>query len=143
MRAAGSRASLRPPKPDDLGRAAADIEDDDAFRRRIGQRRTAGDGERRFRALVDDLQREFRLSRDAADEVEPVGGGATGFRRDEAGAGDAAIRHLAAAYLQRLDGAVHRGIAKAAARAQAFAQAHDAGEGVDDAKAMLRWPGDQ
>lgn len=75
--------------------------------------------------------------------IEPVGGGAAGFGGDEAGAGDARDSPSCRGDLQRLDGAVHRGIGEAAAGSETLAEAHDAGEGVDHAKTMLGRAGDQ
>lgn len=69
---------------------------------------------------------ELGFVSDAADEFEPVGCGAAGFRRHQPGAGDAAIRHLGLADLQRLDGAIHRRLAKLSARGQALAEPDDA-----------------
>ena len=48
-----------------------------------------------------------------------------------------AVGELGAADLQRLDGADHRRLAEAAGPADPLAEAHDAREGIDDAKAVV------
>ena len=52
----GERACPLAVEPGDLGRAAADVEDDHRMGARIGERRAAGDGEIGLGAPVDDLE---------------------------------------------------------------------------------------
>src|SRR5690606_28592836 len=118
-------------EPDDLGRAAANVEDDDRIGAGRRPRGAAGDGERGLGALVDDLELELGLAPDTLHEVDAVCRRPAGFGGDQPGAGDAAMVHLALADLQRLDGALHRAFAEPAARRKPFAEPHDSREGID------------
>ena len=129
--------------PDELRRAAADVEEDDAGGVRVDQRGAAGDGEPRLGLARDDLEREAGLLADAVDELRAVLGRAAGLGGDQPGAGDVAVGELGAADLERLDGADHRRLAEAAVGADPLAEPDDAREGVDDAEAVVARRGDQ
>ena len=136
-------AGARTAEPHQFRRAAADVEQDDARRRRIEQLGAAGRRQPRLGRRIDDLKLETGLFGDALAECLAVLGGAAGLGGDEAGAHNAARVHLVAADLQRLDRALNRRLADAARGGNALAEPDDAGECVDDAKAVAGGPGDQ
>ena len=78
--------------PDELGRAAADVEEDGAGGRRIDQRGAAGDGEACLGLARDDLELEPGLGAHALDELGAVLGRAAGLGGDQAGAARPAAR---------------------------------------------------
>ena len=129
--------------PHQFRRTAADIEEDDAGSGRIDQRGAAGDREPRFGLARHNLEGEAGLVPDAGDEFLAVLGSAAGLGGDHAGAADVSFGKLAAAHLQRLDGARHRRLAQAAVGADPLAEAHDPRECVDDAEAMIARRGDE
>ncbi len=71
-------------EPDELGRPAADVEDEHGRGLVVDQRGAAGDRELGLRLAADDFQRETRPVFDAVEELRAVGGGPAGLRRDEA-----------------------------------------------------------
>ena len=81
-------------EPDDLRRAAADIEEHGAFRLRIEQREAALGGEPRLRAAVDDLEVQPELRTDAAEKFAAVVGDPAGFGGDQPGARERPQREL-------------------------------------------------
>src|SRR6202035_1780430 len=100
-------------------------------------------GEPRFGRRIDDLELETGQFGNALAECLAVLGGAARLGGDEAGADNAARVHLVAADLQRLDRALNRRLADAARGGDALAEPDDAGESVDDAKAVAGGAGDQ
>ncbi len=126
------------PKADELRGAAADVEQDDAARLRIDQRRAAGCGQPGFGLAVDDFELDPDLVSHPFEEFEPVARRPAGFGRDQPGASHAAVAHLGAAHPQRLDRAHDRGLAEEARARDALPQPDDARERVDHAKAVAR-----
>ncbi|CDX57779.1 hypothetical protein MPL3365_280047 [Mesorhizobium plurifarium] len=118
----------------DFRRAAADIEQHYALRVALDQRAAAGNGKASLGLAVDDLELQPGLALDAIQKLDTVGGRAAGLGGDQPGFPDLAVAQLLAADLQRLDRAVHRGLAEPAAGGQPLAQPDDARESVDDAK---------
>ncbi len=133
-------AGAAPAKPHQFRRAAADIEQDDARRRRVEQFGAAGRGEPRFGRGIDHLEFEPGFVGNTAAEFLAVLSRAAGLGRDQPRPRDAARLHLVAADQQRLDGARDRGVADSARRGDALAEPDDAGEGVDDAEAVRGRP---
>src|SRR3546814_1052969 len=72
-----------------------------------------------------------------------IDGAAARLGRDRARQGDVAANRLVGANRERGDGAVYRRVADPAAAVQPFAQANDAGKGVDDDKFTILRPRDQ
>ena len=72
------------------------------------------------------------------EELDAVLRRAAGLGGDQPRPRDAARRHLVAADPQRVERALDRRFAEPAGLGQALAEAHDAREGVDDAKAVRR-----
>jgi hypothetical protein len=83
MRGQARRAMARDVDQRDLGRAAADVEQDDAVGVALDQRAAAGDGEPRLGLAVDDLELEARLAFDAVEELGPVRCRAAGLGGDQ------------------------------------------------------------
>ena len=125
----------------DLGRAAADIEDERPARLGHQQRRAAGEGQRRLLAAGDDLDLDAGLAPDAADELGAIVGAPAGFGGDAAGMGDAAggasCRRRSSA--PRWCGPWPRRRARRLAPS-ALAQPDDAREGIDDAEPLAPRP---
>ena len=130
-------------EPDQLRAAAADIEDERPIAIAVDQRGAARDGELRLGLAAHDLDGKTGLAAHAVDELAAVGGDPARLGGDQARARHAAPPHLVGADLERLDGAAHGGIGEMAGAQHAFAEANDAGEGVDDEKAAARRPCDQ
>ncbi len=97
----------------------------------------------RLSLAVDNLEFDAEAFPHLVDEFRPIDGGAARFRRDGAGAGDAARDHLVAADAQGFERAVDRRLAEPSAGRQALAEPHDAGKGVDDAKSIGGRPRDE
>ena len=123
-------------EPHQLGRAAADIEQDHALRLRIEQRRAAAGGQRRFGFAIDDLELETDLLGHARAKIDAVLGRAAGLGRDQPRPRHRAVLHLVAADGERIDGALDRGVAQAAGLRQALTQTDDAGKCIDHAEAV-------
>ena len=132
-----------PSEPHQFRRAAADIEQDRAFGLGVDQRRAAGRGEQRLGLAVHDFEIDADLLAHLRQEIPAIDGGAAGLGRDQARARDAAVAHLVPADFQRFDPARDGGVAQAARRGDPFAETDDAGEGVDDAEAVMRRARDQ
>src|ERR1700683_4639548 len=115
------------PDPPKSGRAPADVEQDDARRRRIEQLGAAGRRQPRLGRRIDDLELETGLLGDALAERLAVLGGTARLCGYEPRAQNAARVHLVAADLQRLDGARDRRLADAARGGDALAEPDDAG----------------
>ena len=73
-------------EPDDFRRAAADIEQHDAFGGGIGQRGAAGGGKPGLGLAGDDFELQAGLLANPGDEFRAVFGGAAGFGGDQPGA---------------------------------------------------------
>ena len=132
-----------PVEPHQFRRPAADVEQNDARCGGIEQLGATGRGEPRLGGGVDDLQFDARLPGDAAAELFAVLGGAAGCRGNEPGADNIPRSHLVAADLERLDRAHESRLADPAGRGNAFAEADNAGERIDDPEAVGGWPRDQ
>ena len=128
---------------DELGGAAADVEQDDAARLRIHQRRAAGGGEVGLGLAVDDLELDADALADDGEELGAVLGGAASFRGDQAGAGHRPVAHLVPADSERRHRAGDRGIGQPPGRRDALAEPDDAGKRVDHTKAVAGRPRDQ
>ena len=129
-------SAVRPAEPHQLGRAAADIEQDDAASGRIEQLGATGRRQSRLGRRIDDFEFEAGLVGDAGAELLAILGRAAGRGGDQPGAHHAARAHLVAADQQRLDRALDRRLADPPRSGNAFAEANDAGKRVDDAKAV-------
>src|SRR5690606_23350355 len=81
-----------------------------------------------------DFQRETGFARDAVKELRTVHRATAGFGRHLARGAHTATLHLLRAALERIDGAVHGIIRQPARTADAFTEARDPREGIDDAK---------
>ena len=127
---------LRAVEPHDLGGAAADVEQHDAVRFPVDQRRAAGGGKLGFGVAADHFQFDAELLGNASAEVLAVLGRAARFGRDQPGARDALIAHLVAADGERAERAFDRGFAQPPGGGDALAQTHDARERIDHAEAV-------
>jgi hypothetical protein len=67
----------------------------------------------------------------------PIGGGTAGLGRDQARGCDRAVAHLVATDAERRYRAGDRAIRQPTSRRHAFAEANDAGEGIDAKQAIL------
>ena len=123
-------------EPHQFRRAAADVEQDHALRRRIDQRRAAGRRKPRLGLAIDDLKLDADLLAHPRQEFVAVAGGAAGFGRDQPRPGDAAVADLVAADAQRIDRARDRRFAQHARTGDALAQPDDARERIDHAEAV-------
>ena len=122
-------------EPDQLRAATADIEDERPIAIAVDQRGAARHGELRLGLPAHDLDGKTGVAAHPVDELAAVGGDPARLGSDQARARHATAPHLVRADLERVDGAVHGGIGKMAGAQHAFAEANDAGEGVDDEKA--------
>lgn len=129
---AGRAGPARHLHPAEFGAAAADIEHQSMRDAMVEQRRTAVDRQVRLFVVGDDFELDPGLAGDPLEEGVAVRGPPAGLGRHRAHAGDPAPVHLCGADFERLQGARHGGLGKAAAGAQALAQADDARECVDD-----------
>ena len=129
----GGRAAA---EPNELGGAAADVEQDHAIGGGIDQRRAAGRGKPRLGLAVDDLEIDADLVADALEEIEAVAGRAAGLGRDQPRTGDAAISHLGAADAQCVDRAQDRRLAQQTGIGDALAEPDDARERIDHPEAV-------
>ena len=126
-----------------LGRSAADVEDQRRPVARLEQLVAAEHRQPRFLLRGDDLQRDAGLALDPVDEIAAVDGAAAGLGRDRARQGDMAAPELVGADRQRLDRPVHRSLGEIAAGRQALAQPDDAREGVEHGEAAVARARDQ
>ena len=104
----------------------------------IDEGRAARHGEPGLRLARHHLDVEVRLPAHAAQELRRIVRQPAGFRGDEPGPLDAVAPYLGCADLQRVQGALDRLLRQAAGGGNAFAQANDAREGVNDAEALRR-----
>ena len=133
----------RPLEADQFRGAAADVEQEHAIGLRVDQRGAAGGRQPRLGLAIDDLQLEPDLLGDAGAEFGAVHRRAARLGRDQLRPRHAAIAHLVAANGERFDCAGDRGLADAAGRRYALPQPDDAGECVDDTKAVAGGARDQ
>ena len=129
--------------PDELGAAAADIEQQHVPHRPVEQRRAAVEGQLDFLARRDDLHGEPGLVADAVDERLAILGAPAGLGRHRPVALDTAPSELAGADSERPDGSPDRLLREPAGLRHAFAETHDPGEGIDDAEARASRPRDE
>src|SRR6185437_4365026 len=129
--------------PHQLGRAAADIEQDRATARGVEQRRAADHRKRRLGLAVDHFELDTGFGLNAIPEAIGVRGRAAGLGRDQAKAAGLPGLDLVAADRERSNGALDRRFADAAGGGDALAQPDDPGEGIDHAKAVAGGTGDQ
>ena len=129
--------------PHQLGRAAADIEQDGATAPGVEQRRAADHRKRRLGLAVDHFEPDAGLGLDAIPKAIGVRGRAAGLGRDQAKAAGLPGLDLVAADRERGNGALDRRFADAAGGGDALAQPDDAGKGIDHAKAVAGRTGDQ
>ena len=128
---------------DELGRTAADVEDNRGPDPVLEQNVTAEHGQARFLLRRDHVEPDARLALDALDEFGAVAGAAAGLGGHRSGEADIAPPQLVSADLERPDGAVHRRLAQRAVARQAFTEAHDPAEGIDDHEIGFRGTGDE
>src|SRR3546814_9914400 len=88
----------------------------------------------------DHIERDAGLAPHPPDQLVAIDGAAARLGRDRARQGDVAANQLVGANRERGDGAVYRRVADPAAAVQPFAQANDAGKGVDDDKFTILRP---
>src|SRR5581483_932670 len=103
-------------QPDDLGRAAADIEDDRVRKTRVEQRRAAGHHQPRLLRGRDDLDVDTDLVADPREKLAAIDRAPACLGRNVTAEQYLAVVDLAGAYPQRLDRARHRGLGQPAAR---------------------------
>src|SRR5262245_4625214 len=130
-------------EPDELGGAAADVEQDDAVGAGVDQRGAAGRRQCGLGFTVDDVELEAHLAGDAGAEFVPVDGRTTCFRRDQARPADTAVAHLVAADRERRHRTVDGRVADAAGCRDPLAEPDDARERIDDAEAVAGRTSDQ
>ena len=111
--------------PDQLGRAAADIEQDRAAPLRVEQRRATDHGKRRFGLAIDHFEPDAGLARNTGAKAVGIGGGAAGLGCDQPQAVGLAVADLLAADAQRREGAVDRRLADGTGCRNAFAEPYD------------------
>ena len=129
--------------PDQLGRAAADIEQDGAPPLCVEQRRAADHGQRRLGFAIDHLEPDAGLARDAGAKAVGIGGGAAGLGCDQPQAAGLAVADLVAADAERRDGAVDRRLADGTGCGNALAQPNDPRKRIHHAKTVASRTGDQ
>src|ERR1700675_824521 len=91
-----------PAQPDDLGRAAADIEDQRVRNARVQERRAAGDDQPGLLGPRDDLELDPDLLAHPVEKRGAIVGAAAGLGRNIAAGGDRALADLAGAHPERL-----------------------------------------
>ena len=142
-------AAARAGKPDDLRRAAADIEQQNRFGRRIRERSAAVGGEMRLGFAIDDFEFEARAFRRRARRIRAPFSAA---RQASVAISRARVTSrasiLARQICERLDRALDRRFAEPPGLRNSFAEPHDAGKGIDDPEsgrvaAMIDRPRDQ
>ena len=119
-------------QPDDLGRAAANIEYDRIRKTRVQQRRAAGYDQPRLLGGRDDLDLDPDLVAHARQEVVAIDGAPARLGRDIAADRDLALTDLAGAYPQSLDRARHGRLGQSAARREPLAKPDDPRKRIDD-----------
>jgi hypothetical protein len=107
-------------QPAELGRPAADIEDDGIGPVLVEQRQAALEGELGLFAGGDDVEAHAGFAQGPADEVGAIVGAAAGFSRDGTGERHTAARHLAGADLQGFEGPGNRRIGEPPGLGDAF-----------------------
>ena len=142
-RALGAVAETAEVEPDELRRAAANVENQRPVRPRIEQRGATRDGQARLGLAAYHFKLEPRLPAHPLEKQGPVGGPATSFSGNEARPHNALLGHLVGAYLEGGNGARHGRVRKGAALAQPLAQTNDAREAVDHQKPAPRRPRDE
>ncbi len=125
-------------KPHHLGRATADINDNRMTVAWIEERCAAGKRQRRLLAAADNVEPNAGLGLDSGDKLGAIVGATAGFRCDSANAADMAAPHFVGTGLERVDRTVHGRLGQVPAGMDAFAEAHYAGECIDDAEAVAR-----
>ncbi len=120
--------------------AAAHVDHQHSLGARIEQVQTARDRQGGLFGRVDDAQAKAGAAPHALDEGRPVFGHAAGLGGDggQALGIDALAHHALGAQGQGVIGPVHRPVVQPAGARQAFAQAHDAAEGIHHAKSVTR-----
>ena len=132
-RAAG-RAAV---EPQELGAAAADVDQQHVLGRRIDQRQAAEQREQRLLLVRQDLEGEPGDPLDPGEELDAVARAPAGLGRDAAQPADVVARDDPGADPQRRDRARDRPLVEPAAARDALAEPHDAREAVDDLEAVV------
>ena len=137
--------SHRPPvvEPQDLGAAAADVDQQGRPGAALDQRQAAQQRQERLLLVVQDFELDSGGAADPGQELGAVGGAAAGLGRNAARLLDPVPRHDPCAHPKRRDGPRHCPFAEPAARGQAFTEAHDPREAVDHLEAVGVRSGDQ
>ena len=128
---------------DELGRAAADVEDQGRAVAGLEQPVAAEHGKPRLFLGRDDLEADAGLAPHPLDEVAAVDRAAAGLGGDRTGEAHPAAAQFLGAYGQRGDGAVHRAVGKLARGRHAFAEPDDPRESVDHGETVFGGAGDQ
>ena len=127
----------------ELGRAAADVEDQRRPAAGLEQFVAAEHRQPGFFLRRDDVERDPGFAAHPLDELAAVDRAATGLGGDRAGDADVAADQLVGADRQGADRAVHRLLAELAGLAQTLAEADDARESVDDGETLVDRAGDE
>ncbi len=132
-------------QPGQFRRAAADVDHQHRLGARIEQVQAARDRQGGFLCRVDDPQAKAGAAPYALDKGGAVLGHAAGLGGDggQALGVDALAHQTLGAQGQGVIGPVHRPVVQTARARQAFAQAHDAAEGIHHAKSVTRRTRDQ
>ncbi len=120
--------------PDELGRAAADIDHQKLLGAPRDERRAGDHRQPRLFLGRDDLEREAGLAPDLADEVARIPGPAAGLGRHQPHPAHLMLLDLLLADPERLDRAPHRGARQPAGGFQPDAELHGLGKGIHDLK---------
>ena len=130
-------------EPDQLGRAAADVEHQREIAAEIDQRGTAGDCQLGLRLAADDGDVEPGLGARPLQELVRVGGEPAGLGGDQTGADHLVPPDLGRTHFQRIDRALDGGLRQTAARGDALTEPDDARERVDHLETAPRGARDQ
>ena len=126
-----------------LGRSAADVEDQRRAVARLEQLVAAEHGKARFLGGFDDVENDSRLVAHPVRELTSVAGAAACLGRDRARERDVAAPQLVRANRQRSDRPVHRLVGQRAGARQPLAQPDDSRKCVDHGEPAFARPSDE
>jgi len=131
------RPALLHLQPHQLGRSAADVEDDGIGMLRIGQGGTARHREIGFGLPVDHLEFQVKVLADALDEGLAVLGQSAGLGCHEASPRHVLGGHLVPADAQRIESSLDGVLAELVAEPEPLAEPNDPREGIGDTKTEM------